>query len=538
VAPKDDSTRPSAWYARENGANRYLLVVVAAAFALGAAGVVLYVVGSDRPWVQAWIPGIAGAFIVGALTVLVLEIVVKTVVADEQQHQLKPLREAADREIFEIRQKVDRFLEGWQYVIGELRGDYPEVVRREDGGSFPESLVSRLPIHTYDLLWSGWGQPNHDKVLAEGEWRKAVNIASQIKRQSDRIVEWYSRALDPPIPAALGQIQEYLLTVVENMPRTGQTDWFHEQSVHRDFLVAYRTIWPDDDPALEAAREEVRGIWLAIWQGLHAAASELPEEHDRSYEHPPLVGLYDALNPSGPREDCYLELMKSARAMLDLGCGTGRLLKRAAKVHERRMFVGVDPVLIGVDRASSMLAEAQRADHEMSWEESLIVWQWGDVRTVDVGRRFDLITMTGYAFQELLTDGDIRMLFSNVLRHLDPGGQFAFDLRRRSDEPLERLAPSPAAIRVATPSGESVDVVRVPERAIDPDLVEFATTYTFAASSTPLVSRSVLRFIDLDRLRALLEDVGFRIDRWFGDCDRTSLARSGGEDVVVATRIG
>ena len=537
MAPKD-TTRPSPRNSWEDGANRYLLIVVAAAFALGAAGVALYAVDSDRPWVQAWIPGIAGALIVGALTVLVLEIILKAVVADEQQRQLKPLREAADREILEIRQKVDQFLEKWQYVIGELRGDYPDVVSGEDAGApFPESLVPRLQIDTYDLLWSGWGQPNHDRVLAEAEWGKAVNVASQVKRQSDRIVEWYSRALDPPIPAALGQIQEYLLSAVENMPRTGRADWFRDESVHRDFLVAYRTVWPDDDPTLGAARQEKRGIWLAIWQGLRAGASELPEERDRSYEHPPLVGLYDALNPWGPREDYYLELMKSARAMLDLGCGTGRLLKRAAEVHERRMFVGVNPVLIGVDRASSMLAEAKRADHEMSWEESLISWQWGDVRTVDVGRRFDLITMTGYAFQELLTDDDIRMVLSNVLCHLDPGGRFAFDMRRPGDELLGDLTPSPSAIRVATSSGESVDVVHAPGRAIEPDLIEFATTYAFAGSSTPLVSRSVLRFIDFNHLRVLLEDVGFRIDGWFGDGDRAPIVPSGVEDVVVATHI-
>lgn len=47
----------------------------------------------------------------------------------------------------------------------------------------------------------------------------------------------------------------------------------------------------------------------------------------------------------------------------------------------------------------------------------------------------------------------------------------------------------------------------------------------------------MLRFIDLDHLRALLEDVGFRIDRWFGDWDRIHFTPSGAEDVVAATHI-
>jgi SAM-dependent methyltransferase len=499
---------------------------------------VLYALASGHLWVQVWAPSIAGALIVGALTVLVLDIVVNTAVEEARKRELRPLREASDREQAEVHEKVDRFLDKWQYVIGELRDDYAEVVRdEEDAASFPESLVAQLPFDTYRLLMSGWGQPNHDRVLAAYDWRKAVEVADQVKRQSDRIM-WYSAVVDPSIPAAFAQIQEYLLAVVENMPRTGQPAWFLDKRPHRDFLTAYRTVWPDDDPARKAARESTRRGRLAIWQGLRDGWSELQaQEEDRSYMDPVLVGLHDAVNPPGPREDYYLQLVMSARAVLDLGCGTGRLLKRAARVRDPRMFAGVGPVLIGVDRASSMLAAAKSPDDKMSWEESLITWLYGDVRTIDVARRFDLITMSGRAFQELLTDDDIRMALSNVLRHLDPAGRFAFDMRRRGDEPLERLVPSPSTIQVASSKGEGVNVVHSVKGSIEPDLVEFTTTYTFAASSTPIVSRNVLRFIDPDHLRALLEDVGFRIDRWFGRCDHSPFMRSGADDVVVVAHV-
>jgi len=495
------------------------------------AGVAIYAAEPDRPWVQAWIPAIAAALLVGALTVLVLDIVVNNAVEEARQRQLEPLRVGADQEMYAIHKKVGRFLVQWQSVIGQLRGDYPEVVRKEkDVGPFPVPLVARLTADTDNLLMSGWGQPNHERVLASPFWPEVVEIASQVKRQSDRIVEWYSQVLDPSVPAALGQIQEYLLGVVENMPRTGQIGWFAHggpEDPHRDFLRAYHAIWPDEDPTLEAERQSTRDMWLAIEEGFREGAHEAyAQEPYRSYVDPVLVGLYDAVNPSGQREDYYLKLIMSARAVLDLGCGTGRLLKRAARVGNLR-------ALIGVDHGSSMLAEADDA----SLEASEIIWKRGDMRTVDVGRRFDLITMTGNAFQELLTDEDIRMVLSNVLRHLDPGGRFAFDTHRRGDEPLERFTPSPSAIRVTTSSGENVDVVHALERTIEPDRVEFTTTYTFAGSLTPAVSRSTLRFIDPDHLRALLEDVGFRIDGWFGDWDRSPFAPSGAEEVVVATYI-
>lgn len=532
MALKEDSAGAS-WLAWGNG-NRYRLIVVVTACGLGLAGVAFYAVEPNPPWVQAWIPSIAGALIVGALTVLVLDIVVDNAVEKAQQKQLEPLRGAAGREENDIHAKVDRFLDLWQFMIGDLRGDYREVVGEEEGtGSFPEQLVERLPFDTVRLLLSGWGQPYYDTVLNRPEWQEAVEIASQVKRQSDRIVEWYSKVLDPVVIANFGRIQEYLLAAVENMPRTGRSQWFLDEVTHQEFLRAYRDVWPKDDPALKAARQQTRGIRLAIDQGIDEGTTELyAQEPGRSYVDPVLVGLYDAVNPPGPCADCYLELMMSARAMLDLGCGTGRLLKRAAKLnaYDSRVFVGVD-------RESSMLAAAKPADDAVSWEESGISWQLDDMRTVDAGRRFDLITMTGHTFHELLTDADIRMALSNVIRHLDPGGRFAFDLYRRGDEPLACAAPSPSPIRVATSSGEPVDVVNAAERAIEPDLVEFTTTYTFAESSTPIVSRSTLRFIDPGHLRALLEDVGLRIDGWFGDWDRTDFAPSGAEDIVVTTYI-
>ena len=163
------------------------------------------------------------------------------------------------------------------------------------------------------------------------------------------------------------------------------------------------------------------------------------------------------------------------------------------------------------------------------------MWLSDDARMVDAGRSFDLVTMTGHAFQELLTDGDVRMVLSNVRRHLDPGGRFAFDVRNPADKAWEGWTPDRSSVRIETPSGESVEVVHALERTIEPDLVEFTSTYRFAGSPAPLVSRGLLRFIDPEHLRTLLEGVGFRIHGWFGDWDRTPVTPSSAEIIVVAT---
>jgi SAM-dependent methyltransferase len=555
--PNGDTRDLSSWLAGGNG-NRYRLVVVIVACGLGILGVVLYIFESRHLWVQLWVPSIAGALLVGALTVLALDVLVNTALEKSQERRLEPLRVGYGRELPDLRKKVDLFLVNWQFVIGDLRNDYLEVLNHEgwDDGTdgkephgdndtdlFPQQLLSQLPVDTFDLLMAGWGQPNHESVLAHHTWSETVEFANQVKRQSDRIVQWYSRVLDPSIPTALAQIQEYLLGVVENMPK--EALWFDKPKPHQDFLDAYRTIWPRRDSEVEAERLQDQGLWRRILQVMRKGLSErYAQEQDRSYEHPALVDLYDAVNPWGQREDFYLELIESARAVLDLGCGTGRLLKRAANASTKASWPGSDlPVFFGVDRSSSMLAEANPRNttrivdstHESpTRQESRINWQLGDVRMVDLGRRFDLITITGRTVNELLTDDDLRMMLSNVLRHLDPAGRLAFDVACRGGP---GTYPSPAAIRVATSSGENVDVVRATERSTHSDLTEFTTTYAFAGSANPFVSRSVLRVIDRDHLRALLEDVGLRIDRWFGDWDRIIPSTpSDVVDVVVATR--
>jgi SAM-dependent methyltransferase len=174
-----------------------------------------------------------------------------------------------------------------------------------------------------------------------------------------------------------------------------------------------------------------------------------------------------------------------------------------------------------------MLAEAARAD-------TRVVWLHGDARTIDVGRRFELATMTGHAFQVLLTDDDVWAVLSNVWRHLEPGGRFAFETRNPSARAWEGW--ETLTSRIEAPTGEDVEVILDSVRLLEPDLVELSGTYRFAASGTSLESRGTLRFVDPQHLRALLEDAGYRVDGWFGDWDRTQVSPASPEVIVVATR--
>lgn len=94
-----------------------------------------------------------------------------------------------------------------------------------------------------------------------------------------------------------------------------------------------------------------------------------------------------------------------ARAVLDLGCGTGAVLEHVL----RRYVVGV-----GVDVLPGMVAAAARHPG--------VDARRGDMRTVRLGRRFDIVLCIGNALSYLTTAEDITAAFTTFAAHCDRSG--------------------------------------------------------------------------------------------------------------------
>jgi SAM-dependent methyltransferase len=133
-----------------------------------------------------------------------------------------------------------------------------------------------------------------------------------------------------------------------------------------------------------------------------------------------LAQNYDALYAvmRGPSSDAayYRELAREIGGpVLELGCGTGRVLLPIAAL-------GIPGV--GVDPSPAMLAvlRAKRPPPTLELVE-------GRMETFDLGgRRFPLVTAPFRVFQHLLAvDAQLAALV-NIRRHLAPGGAFAFDV--------------------------------------------------------------------------------------------------------------
>lgn len=106
------------------------------------------------------------------------------------------------------------------------------------------------------------------------------------------------------------------------------------------------------------------------------------------------------------------------KTVLDLGCGTGN---HALPLSLRGFEV------IGVDRSESMLAQAHKkaAQHNAQTQHA---FRQADVRSVDLGRRFDAALLMFAVLGYQLDNSDVTGALSTARRHLNPGGLLLFDV--------------------------------------------------------------------------------------------------------------
>lgn len=243
---------------------------------------------------------------------------------------------------------------------------------------------------------------------------------------------------------------------------------------------------------------------------------------DQLFEDPRLASLYDPFNGWDVCDAFYFELARTiGGTVLDLGCGTGLLACRIAGE-------GLD--VTGVDPAASMLriARARDGGERVAWIEAA-------GQALDLGRRFDLIYMTGHAFQALLTDDEAVALLRAATDHLTDDGRLAFDTRNPARQAW--LGWTPDKPRRAT-TAEHGEVEERIEATADRQngIVALTHRYRFIASGETIVGRSRIRFVARDHLEALLAKAGLAPVTWYGDWDRSPVGATSPELIVIARR--
>jgi SAM-dependent methyltransferase len=108
-------------------------------------------------------------------------------------------------------------------------------------------------------------------------------------------------------------------------------------------------------------------------------------------------------------------------AVLDAGCGTGRVAIELA----RR---GID--VVGVDADPMMLEVARRKGPDLAWVEH-------DLAILDLGRRFDVVVMAGNVLL-FVVNGTEATILERLARHLVAGGRLVAGFSLGSGLALDR----------------------------------------------------------------------------------------------------
>jgi SAM-dependent methyltransferase len=251
-----------------------------------------------------------------------------------------------------------------------------------------------------------------------------------------------------------------------------------------------------------------------------------------SYDAIPDFGLlYDSVPLYAARQDVgfYLEEAKAAGGnVLEVGCGTGRILLRIARAG---------CAITGIDGSKHMLERCHaKLSAEPAAVQARVKLALHDMRDFNLGARFALIIAPFRVMQHLTTIDDQLRFLATAARHLAPGGRLVFDVFNprfdllvsadgveREDAPEQRLPDGRTFRRTYR-----VARVRWTDQVSEAELIYYV-------DGTRYVQAFEMRWYLAAELRHLLARAGFTVRDVYGDFARGPLVDGCPELVVVAT---
>jgi SAM-dependent methyltransferase len=254
--------------------------------------------------------------------------------------------------------------------------------------------------------------------------------------------------------------------------------------------------------------------------------------------NPRMAEFYDSTPLYVERRDVdfyVAEAHASGGPVLELGCGTGRVLLPTARAEVK--ITGLDASANMLERCRARLA----AEPEEVRRRAGLVR--GDLVNFELGREFALITIPFRPFQHLLTVEEQLGCLRAARRHLGKGARLVFDLfhvnpsavydpvwMKEKDEGPATTLPDGRTVRRTTR-------VAAFHRAAQINDVEFCWYVTHADGrreesrwSTPL--RYSYRF----EVEHLLARAGLRVAWLYGDYDRSPFGDDSPDMIFVAER--
>jgi hypothetical protein len=123
-----------------------------------------------------------------------------------------------------------------------------------------------------------------------------------------------------------------------------------------------------------------------------------------------------------------------------------------------------------------------------------VEWVLGDLESYVPQGEFELVVMTGHAFQVFVEDEQLRSSLAAIRSALAADGSFVFEARNPAARAWERWIPE-NEVEVADPRGDVLRSRHEAETPVAGDVVTFTQTLTGPRWQRPQMSRSTLRFL-------------------------------------------
>ncbi len=257
------------------------------------------------------------------------------------------------------------------------------------------------------------------------------------------------------------------------------------------------------------------------------------------YDSVEIIGeLYDAVPVYKARHDIDFYAAEACAAsgdILELGCGTGRVLIPIARLGKK---------ITGVDSSPRMLDQCKtRLRAEPATVRGMATVEAADMRNLRLGRTFSLVTIPFRPFQHLISVADQIAALQSAHHHLEPGGRLVFDVfnpnpryfvdEHRADE-REDTPETPLPNGRAFRRTGRVPAIHMADQYSEVELIYYVRT---DGKTERLVQAFPMRWFWRDEIEHLLARCEFRVESVFGDFDRSPLIDGSPEMIFIAERI-
>ncbi|MBC8457146.1 MAG: class I SAM-dependent methyltransferase [Deltaproteobacteria bacterium] len=231
------------------------------------------------------------------------------------------------------------------------------------------------------------------------------------------------------------------------------------------------------------------------------------------------------------------EAQKASSPVLELACGTGRILIPVAES-------GIS--IVGLDRAPAMLSIAREKISKLNVEtQRRIKIVEGDMRNLSLDERFKLIMIPYRAFLHLLTPEDQRQALCCIREHLTDDGLLIFNIfDPRLDIIAAHFGSLGSAIKksqefIHPDTGHRVVVWDSRQYDLERQIIEQYFIFEELDDGGRVISKTyspmTLRYVYRYEMQYLLELCGYRIEALYGDFQRGPF-RYGNEQIWIARR--